>query len=83
MFFAHIPHVLVVAISKTFVFFVWIIPTMLAWIFLNVDMFTDFNSVFLVEARITNDSVPSGVERIVEQISVADQMSPLCLDLDA
>ena len=81
--FANIPHMLVVTIGEAFVLFIWIFPTMLAGILLNVDIFTYFNSIFLKEACITDDGISSGVKGIVEQVPVAHQMSPPCVDLYA
>ena len=79
--FANVPHILVVTIGEAFVFFVWIFPTILARILLNIDVFTDFDSIFLEVACITDHGISSGVERIVEQVPVAQKMSPLCVDL--
>ena len=81
--FANISHILVVTIGKAFIFFIWVFPTMLAGIFFNVDIFTNFNSIFLQVACITDDCISRGVERIVKQVPVADQSSPQCIDLYA
>ena len=83
VFSANISNILVVTIGETFIFLVWIFPTMLAGILLNKDIFTNFNSIFLEVAYVTDDCISNGVERIVKQVSVALQMSPLCLHLNA
>ena len=61
MLFANAFHILVVTITEAFVFLIWIFPTVLARILFNVHIFTDFNYVFLQKARITDESVSSGV----------------------
>ena len=70
-------HILAVTVTKTFVFFVWIFPTVLVLIFLHINVFTDFNPKPLYPTWFTYNGVTSGVKGKVEKVSMADQMSPV------
>ena len=69
--------ILVVTVVETFILFVRIFSAMFVRVLLHINVFADLNPISLHMALFADDSIAGGVERIVEKVAGADQMSSI------